>query len=694
MTSSYTGLLLMEILLVLPSLQASQDFAYVFSLLENEYSSSFTGGNLYMVSTSSDRVTDGEVVLPSLDKSIPFTIEPEGSAVVNLPYGAEPIGTELEDSTIFIKSDQHIYVYGHNIEYQSGDSFYPLPLPSLGQEYIVVTSNGPYSSHYPTFSVTSIYEDTRVFIYFNTQHGSYNSTVPQEVSLQSLSTYVWSLSFDFSGTKITSNKPISVSSGHEEANFDGNPDHVVEIIPPINSWGKSFALTAFQERTARYLLKVVAAYPETVITLVPSGVTYNVPLWDDLEIEIPFTSPLLIESNQPVLVTALFKTHPSMTVIPAIEQAIRGPITFYALPGTSSYITVWTSFNDCYQVLLDDEKAPWEVVLADVRSGCLLQTEVSTGRHTLSHHSSEEATFVGIVYGYDNGQYNSYAHPLPYKVLKEGGNIEDKTAPTITLCHSVPIEVNGDPRKNTTSVTWLEPRASDEEGMRLNTVSDWSSGDLFPFGNTTVTYVFTDVNGNQAECSFEVIVHDISPPVPTCPGSVKVESCGNKATVIWAEPTVWDNSEGFVDITIPNGKGPGDMFDGTSNVLYLFTDESGNTETCQITVIVDQKESLCRDESLPYIIAVTMLGACLIPLIFTTGLLVQHSRSFKPPEKRKQRDPTEKNTPSSLDSPPPQAPDDEDIYEDPGRDYGGNYAEAYEHQGVVDHTYNDENPQP
>ncbi|PIK50343.1 putative IgGFc-binding protein-like isoform X1 [Apostichopus japonicus] len=107
-------------------------------------------------------------------------------------------------------------------DYGSSESFYPLPVTLLGTEYYVVTPSGVYSYYYPTFSVTSIYDDTRVLIFFNQQYGDYNSTHPMEVILNSLSTYVWQLSFDFTGTRITASKVVSVSSGHECANYDSS----------------------------------------------------------------------------------------------------------------------------------------------------------------------------------------------------------------------------------------------------------------------------------------------------------------------------------------------------------------------------------------------------------------------------------------------------------------------------------------
>ena len=37
-------------------------------------------------------------------------------------------------------------------------------------------------------------------------------------------------------------------------------------------------------------------------------------------------------------------------------------------------------------------------------------------------------------------------------------------------------------------------------------MSNHNPGDIFPVGNTTVTYTATDINGNTATCSFVVNV--------------------------------------------------------------------------------------------------------------------------------------------------------------------------------------------
>ena len=55
-------------------------------------------------------------------------------------------------------------------------------------------------------------------------------------------------------------------------------------------------------------------------------------------------------------------------------------------------------------------------------------------------------------------------------------------------------------------VTWTVPTATDNSGEAVTLTSDYSPGDVFLLGNTTVTYTATDVYGNTGTYSFNVEV--------------------------------------------------------------------------------------------------------------------------------------------------------------------------------------------
>ena len=66
---------------------------------------------------------------------------------------------------------------------------------------------------------------------------------------------------DLTGTKVISDKPLTVISGHECANVPIHSpfcDHISVQIPPTITWGQRFLLTPFGNRTAGQYYKMIA----------------------------------------------------------------------------------------------------------------------------------------------------------------------------------------------------------------------------------------------------------------------------------------------------------------------------------------------------------------------------------------------------------------------------------------------------
>ena len=75
----------------------------------------------------------------------------------------------------------------------------------------------------------------------------------------------------------------------------------------------------------------------------------------------------------------------------------------------------------------------------------------------------------------------------------------------------IPVIFDTPPSQNvsteaTAIVSWTPPTASDNSGEAVTLISDYSPGDTFPIGTTTVTYTATDAYGNTATSSFDVVV--------------------------------------------------------------------------------------------------------------------------------------------------------------------------------------------
>ena len=80
----------------------------------------------------------------------------------------------------------------------------------------------------------------------------------------------------------------------------------------------------------------------------------------------------------------------------------------------------------------------------------------------------------------------------------------DTTPPVIACTNNVNTNVNLG--QAGTTVSWVEPTATDNSGTANLASQTHQPGTFFPLGTTTVTYRFVDASGNSATCSFDVTV--------------------------------------------------------------------------------------------------------------------------------------------------------------------------------------------
>ncbi|XP_070547322.1 hyalin-like [Ptychodera flava] len=109
----------------------------------------------------------------------------------------------------------------------------------------------------------------------------------------------------------------------------------------------------------------------------------------------------------------------------------------------------------------------------------------------------------------------------------------------VTVTDPVPPVFNSCPKDQTikTSATvdgavasWHEPVAIDNSGVLPTLTRDYSSGDLFPFGTTLVTYNATDGSFNTAQCVFTITV--VEEDITTFSAAIIAAVVGGSVSVI------------------------------------------------------------------------------------------------------------------------------------------------------------------
>ena len=158
---------------------------------------------------------------------------------------------------------------------------------------------------------------------------------------------------DLTGTKIVSNKPLSVITGHECGNIPTTTNYcetVLEQVPPTVSWGTQFMISPYQSRTSQFF-KIVASESSTSFSYNCGGSTYTGSLSSAgsfTTIETFSTNYCYIEATKVILVTQMSPSSehsgngqpigdPAISVIPPMERYIKTYAFYIPNPDSLSY---------------------------------------------------------------------------------------------------------------------------------------------------------------------------------------------------------------------------------------------------------------------------------------------------------------------------------------------------------------------
>jgi hypothetical protein len=116
-------------------------------------------------------------------------------------------------------------------------------------------------------------------------------------------------------------------------------------------------------------------------------------------------------------------------------------------------------------------------------------------------------------------------------------------------------------------------------------------------GEHIIVVTATDYSGNSNSCSFNLTLIDDDAPVIECPASLVIEAPSGATSVLVSipNPVATDNCEipiitnSFSEIMPVNAAFP----IGTTPVIYMASDSSGNFSDCIVTVTVEVAQLEC-----------------------------------------------------------------------------------------------------
>ncbi|XP_019630341.1 PREDICTED: IgGFc-binding protein-like [Branchiostoma belcheri] len=389
------------------------------------------------------------ITLPSTGQTTTVTATNGQVTEVDLNRVAVELrGSRKSDKAIHVTSDEEIVIYGVFAEWATSDAYLALPTDVLGTEYFVacMTVRRAWSEegwyNLPTeIGIVGVYDGTTITINptQDLTFGGTNYPAGQDftVSLDRFQTLQVQSTEDLTGSRITSSHPVSVLSGNLFTvignNQQGSGDHIVEMMPPVDTWGKEFVTAPIAKRTAGDIFRVVAARDNTEVTVTGRN-PRNLDAGQFWEFEAGSSEYLHVTSNEPVLLVQYSKTaaadntdtDPFSMIIPPVAQ-FEADYTFSTVEllynggaGTTHHVNLVIQSADKSGIIFDGQPLPGSTVWHPVPGTTYEATDltISAGTHTATH-SSPIATFGLFSYGLTN--LEAYGYPGGLRLAQIGG---------------------------------------------------------------------------------------------------------------------------------------------------------------------------------------------------------------------------------------------------------------------------------
>ncbi len=442
-------------------------------------------GNLTLF-VSSETDAQGTIEITGLGFVENFSVTANTVTEISLPSQAQVtnVNSAIERG-IRIVSDNEISVYGLNQYRYSTDAFLALPVDTLGLEYLNISYPG--LSSYPSqIMVTGVYDDTEIKITPSGTANGHSAGVEFSVVLNAGESYLLQAngSADLTGTELSASAPISVMGAVKCVNVPvgyGYCDHIVEMLPPVSTWGQSFVTVPLSTRKKGEVFRVLASEDNTEVLLDGSLVAT---LQRGESHEQVLTKRAVIETTAPALVAQYSPgqsfdgviSDPFMMLIPPSEQFLD-QYNFSTLTSNAgfdnSFVNVVAPVSALSEMKLDGQIVDPADFLPIGNSGFSgAQIQVDGGTHNIV------ATEPFGIYVYGFGNYDSYGYPggMSFDLINPRG---DAYAPNSRL------EVVGDV---------IIGRASDSEDINANNSLD-AGEDLN--SNGVIDRRSEDINGNN-----------------------------------------------------------------------------------------------------------------------------------------------------------------------------------------------------
>ena len=263
------------------------------------------------------------------------------------------------------------------------------------------------------------------------------------ISLNSFQTLGFFTDLDLTGTKVVSDKPLTVITGHQCAQIPPTTGFCepmyIHLLPTFN-WGQAFLLAPFGGRAADQYYRLVTSEDSTTIDY-RCGSGNSVSLQHSTAgsfsmLSFPSNSYCYLFANNPIFVVQMSPGNeadldgvgdPALAIVSPTTGHVRSA-SFFNFPTDfqNNFITVTVQAEhfDSSQILLDGTPlaCTWNAILNTfsddiIGHGCTFTT--SSGTHTVTH-SREDGVISAVTYGWNSSPALGYAYLTNYNLELQG----------------------------------------------------------------------------------------------------------------------------------------------------------------------------------------------------------------------------------------------------------------------------------
>lgn len=251
----------------LPGNAGSPGREFVASFLENYNRGR---GQLQLFITAVQANAEVTVLVTATNFKQKLSLKAGERSTVTLRAYLEVDGSQRSSRSVLIVASADVTVTSLNSKKYTADTSVVYPTTDWGTEYFIFTPGQPRSWGSKEFSVTNGKEANRVEISVQStirfEGRYYQKGQVMKIDLKPYETVQLQSPKDLSGTRVASQHPVAVFSGHTCITVFSKCNHVFEQLLPVSSWGSNFIVPPVSFQT-KYDSVYIQASQVTRITV-------------------------------------------------------------------------------------------------------------------------------------------------------------------------------------------------------------------------------------------------------------------------------------------------------------------------------------------------------------------------------------------------------------------------------------------